>query len=60
MANLDFDQMTRAELLAYVRQHPQDNEAFQRYMALLQTAPGRVRIPPDQIEAELTKRLQAG
>lgn len=59
MANSDFDQMTRAELLTYIRQNPQDNEAFQRYMALLQTAPGRVRIPQDQIEIELAKRLQA-
>lgn len=59
MANSDFDKMTRAELLAYVRQNPQDNEAFQKYMALLQTAPGRVRIPQNQIDTELPKLLGA-
>ncbi|MDZ8240566.1 MAG: hypothetical protein RMZ69_26020 [Nostoc sp. ChiQUE01a] len=53
-----FNNMTRHELLAYVRSHPDDTEAFHRYMDLLQTAPGRVEVTSsEQFEAELRKRI---
>ncbi|GAB1540919.1 hypothetical protein NUACC21_35880 [Scytonema sp. NUACC21] len=58
MTQPDFDKMTRAQLLAYVRQNPQDTEAFHKYMDLLAVAPGRIEISPEQLEVELTKRLQ--
>lgn len=58
MTQPDFDKMTRAELLNYVRLHPQDTQAFHKYMDLLATAPGRIEISPEQLEVELTKRLQ--
>lgn len=58
MTQSNFEGMTRQELLAYVRQNPQDTEAFHRYMDLLRDAPGRVKIMPEEIETELPKRLQ--
>ena len=59
MTELNFEQMSRQELLAYVRQHPQDTKAFHKYMDILAIAPGRVKIPVDQIDTELPKLLQA-
>ncbi len=58
MTESNFEGMTRAELLAYVRQNPQDTEAFHKYMDMLATAPGRVKIPPEQIDAVLPKILK--
>lgn len=58
MIRPNFDKMSREELLAYVRQHPQDTEAFHKYMDLLAVAPGRIEISPEQLETELAKRLQ--
>jgi hypothetical protein len=50
--------MTRHELLAYVRTHPDDTEAFHKYMDLLQTTPGRITVTTDQeLEAEMRKRI---
>lgn len=58
MIRPNFDEMTREELLAYVRQHPQDTEAFHKYMDLLAIAPGRIEISLEQLETELIKKLQ--
>ncbi|MBW4632404.1 MAG: hypothetical protein KME30_11050 [Iphinoe sp. HA4291-MV1] len=58
MTKSNFEGMSRQELLAYVRSHPQDIEAFHKYMDMLRDAPGRVKIPVEQIETELAKRLQ--
>lgn len=44
MTQPNFDHMTRHELLAYVRSHPEDTEAFHKYMDLLQNAPGRIQV----------------
>lgn len=50
--------MTRHELLADVRSHPDDTEAFHRYMDLLQTVAGRVAVTtPEELEAEMQKRI---
>ena len=58
MTQPDFDKMTREELLAYIRKHPQDIQTFHKYMDLLATAPGRVEISVEELETKLAKRLQ--
>lgn len=58
MTESNFENATRQELLVYVRQNPQDTEAFHKYVDMLRATPGRVKISPDQIETELAKRLQ--
>ncbi|MBN3907721.1 MAG: hypothetical protein HWQ35_30210 [Nostoc sp. NMS1] len=41
-----------------MRSHPDDVQAFHRYMDLLQTAPGRVAVTtPEELEAEMRKRI---
>ncbi|MBD2604699.1 hypothetical protein H6G81_09190 [Scytonema hofmannii FACHB-248] len=50
--------MTREELLAYIRKHPQDIQTFHKYMDLLATAPDRVEISVEELETKLAKRLQ--
>ncbi|MEA5504767.1 hypothetical protein VB735_16930 [Halotia wernerae UHCC 0503] len=58
MTQPNFDSMTRHELLAYVRSHPDDTEAFHKYMDLLQTTPGRITVTTDEeLEAEMRKRI---
>ncbi|MHC5936998.1 DUF6887 family protein [Nostoc sp.] len=58
MSQPHFDNMTRHELLTYVRSHPDDIEAFHRYMDLLQTVPGRIAVTtPEELEAEMRKRI---
>ncbi|WP_375491113.1 DUF6887 family protein [uncultured Nostoc sp.] len=58
MTQPNFDNMTRHELLAYVRSHPDNVQAFHRYMDLLQTAPGRMAVTtPEELEAEMRKRI---
>jgi len=59
MTELNFEKMSRQELLAYVRQHPQNTEAFHKYMDMLAIAPGRVKITAEQIDTELPKLFQA-
>lgn len=57
MTESNFEGMTRAELLAYVRRNPQNTEAFHKYMDMLAVAPGRVKIPAEQIDTVLPKIL---
>ncbi|MBF2009379.1 MAG: hypothetical protein IGS49_29110 [Chlorogloeopsis fritschii C42_A2020_084] len=58
MTQPNFDHMTRHELLAYVRSHPEDTEAFHKYMDLLQNASGRIPVTTDEeLEAEMRKRI---
>lgn len=57
MSQPNFNEMTRYELLAYVRQHPEDTKAFHRYMDLLAKVPGRIEIAPEELESELKKRI---
>ncbi|BAZ71070.1 hypothetical protein NIES4106_58670 (plasmid) [Fischerella sp. NIES-4106] len=58
MTQPDFDNMTRHELLAHVRSHPEDTEAFHKYMDLLQNTPGRIPVTTDEeLEAEMRKRI---
>jgi hypothetical protein len=58
MSNLDYQQLTEAELREYVKHHPQDEEAFQHYLRIIRAKPNRVVVSTgEQLEAELRKRL---
>jgi SOS response regulatory protein OraA/RecX len=58
MSNLDYKQLTEAELREYIKSHPQDEDAFQHYLSIMRAKPGRVVVSTDeQLEAELKKRL---
>ncbi|MCJ8282639.1 MAG: hypothetical protein MJK14_23155 [Rivularia sp. ALOHA_DT_140] len=45
------------ELLAYVRMHPQDKEAFHLYMDRLGSRHGVVVTTDEELEAEMRKRI---
>ena len=58
MTDLNFKQLTEAELRDYVKRHPQDEEAFQYYLSIMRAKPNRVIVSTDeQSEAELRRRL---
>jgi len=58
MTDLNFQQLTEAELRDYVKRHPQDEEAFQYYLSIMRAKPNRVIVSTDeQSEAELRRRL---
>ena len=58
MSDLDYKQLTEAELRKYIKSHPQDEDAFQHYLSIMRAKPGRVIVSTDeQLEAELQKRL---
>jgi hypothetical protein len=55
----DYKQLTEAELRNYVKQHPDDEDAFQHYLAIMRAKPNRVVVSTDeQLEIELRKRIQ--
>lgn len=59
MTQPNFDNMSRHELLAYIRKNPQDTEAFYKYMDMLQATPGRVTVnSAAELETEMRKRVQ--
>ncbi|RUT08485.1 hypothetical protein DSM106972_016530 [Dulcicalothrix desertica PCC 7102] len=54
----NYEQLSESELRNYVKQHPDDEDAFQHYLAIMRAKPGRVVVSTDeQLEAELKKRL---
>lgn len=58
MSDLNYQQLTEAELRDYVKRHPQDEEAFQYYLAIVRAKPNRVVVSSgEQLEIELKKRL---
>ncbi len=58
MSDLNYQQLTEAELRDYVKRHPQDEEAFQHYLAIVRAKPNRVVVSSgEQLEIELKKRL---
>jgi hypothetical protein len=58
MNNLDYLQLTEAELREYIKNYPQDEEAFQHYLAIVRAKPNRVVVSTgEQLETELKKRL---
>jgi SOS response regulatory protein OraA/RecX len=58
MSDLNYKQLTEAELRDYVKRHPEDEEAFQHYLTIIRAKPNRVVVSTgEQLEAELRKRL---
>jgi hypothetical protein len=55
MTKPDFKTMTKAELRAYVLQHPEDNEAFYELSDRIRANAKPVTI--EELEAELRKRV---
>ncbi|MBD2440996.1 DUF6887 family protein [Nostoc sp. FACHB-110] len=50
--------LSEKELREYVKANPQDEEAFQHFLSIIRSKPGRVVVNNDeQLEAELKKRL---
>ncbi|MBW4598261.1 MAG: hypothetical protein KME29_01255 [Calothrix sp. FI2-JRJ7] len=60
MTDLNYKQLTEAQLRDYVKRHPQDEEAFQYYLTIVRARPNRVVVSTgEQLEAELKKRLSS-
>ncbi|MBN4005391.1 hypothetical protein [Nostoc sp. LPT] len=57
MTQPDYQAMSDKDLLAYVRSHPQNTEAFHAYMDRLAARPGVVCTTDEEIQAELRKRI---
>ncbi|MUG97031.1 hypothetical protein F7734_33715 [Scytonema sp. UIC 10036] len=52
--------VTEVELRNYVKQHPEDEDAFQYYLSIVRVKPGWVKVStPEQSLAEFQKRIQA-
>jgi hypothetical protein len=52
-------QLTEKELRNYIKQHPEDEEAFQYYLAIMRAKPGRVVVSTEeQAVIEFQKRIQ--
>ncbi|MEO1762575.1 MAG: hypothetical protein AAFR83_11515 [Cyanobacteria bacterium J06629_18] len=61
MSDSDYRQLTEAELRNYVKSHPNDEDAFQYYLAIMRAKPNRVVVSTgEQLEAEVRKRLEKG
>jgi hypothetical protein len=60
MSNTNYQQLTEVELKNYVKQHPEDEEAFQHYLSIIRAKPGRVVVSTEeQSLAEFKKRLKS-
>ncbi|MHC5614607.1 MAG: DUF6887 family protein [Nostoc sp.] len=55
MNQINFDLMSDTQLLSYVRTHPQDTEAFHKYMDRLSERAGVLCTTDEEFEAELQK-----
>jgi hypothetical protein len=55
----NYQQLNEAELRNYVKQHPDDEDAFQHYLTIVRARPGIVVSTNEQLEDELRKRIQA-
>lgn len=53
----NYQQLSEPELREYVKQHPDDEDAFQHYLTIVRARPGVVVSTDEQLEAELKKRL---
>ena len=57
----DYLSLNYQELKQYIKNHPEDEEAFQHFLKLMRQKPGVVVSTPEQLEAELQRRIsQAG
>lgn len=59
MSNTNYKQLTKEELKEYVKQHPEDEDAFQHYLSIVRAKPGVVVSTPEQSLAEFQKRIQS-
>jgi hypothetical protein len=60
VSNTNYQQLTEVELRNYVKQHPEDEDAFQHYLSIIRAKPGRVVVSTkEQSLAEFKKRIQA-
>ncbi|MBF2067757.1 MAG: hypothetical protein IGS39_25565 [Calothrix sp. C42_A2020_038] len=60
MSNTNYQQLTEVELRNYVKQHPEDEDAFQHYLSIVRAKPGRFVVSTEeQSLAEFKKRIQA-
>ena len=58
MTTLDYSAMSDSDLLAYVKQHPEDNEAFYTYVDRKRAASGNATpMTLEQAEIELQRRV---
>lgn len=58
MTEPDYNMMSNSELLTYVRQHPEDNEAFYAFVDRKRAAsPNAVPMTVEQAEIELEQRI---
>ncbi len=55
----NYQQLTEAELRNYVKQYPDDEEAFQHYLTIIRARPGVVVSTEEQALIEFKKRIQA-
>jgi len=58
MSDLDYRQLSEADLRNYVKSHPQDEDAFQYFLSIMRAKPNRVVVSTgEQLEAEIRKRI---
>ncbi|MEM7556675.1 MAG: hypothetical protein AAF378_21770 [Cyanobacteria bacterium P01_A01_bin.84] len=58
MSDLDYRQLSEADLRNYVKSHPQDEDAFQYFLSIMRAKPNRVIVSTgEQLEAEIRKRI---
>ena len=58
MSDLDYRQLSEADLRNYVKTHPSDEDAFQYYLSIMRAKPDRVIVSTgEQLEAEIRKRI---
>jgi hypothetical protein len=61
MIQPNYQEMTEQQLRQYVKQNPQDEDAFQYYLSIIRSRPGRVIVSgDDEFEKELQKRINQG
>ncbi|NJL09970.1 MAG: hypothetical protein HC908_06670 [Calothrix sp. SM1_7_51] len=58
MSNTNYQQLTKKELREYVKQHPEDEEAFQYFLTIMRAKPGVVVSTEEQGVIEFQKRIQ--
>ncbi|MBN3872782.1 DUF6887 family protein [Nostoc sp. JL33] len=56
----DYLTLNEQQLRQYVILNPQDEEAFQHYLSIMRAKPGVVVSTPEQLEAELKRRINQG
>ena len=58
MTQADYQSMDEKQLRNYVKQNPNDEDAFQYFLTIIRAKPGRVIVSTDeQFEEEMRKRI---